>query len=207
MHLLMTDAQELDVHVQTELMNFLKGQTCKTRTSQVDMCHALSSSSLRLLQPLWLCRKPQRSDFKPILLHCELKVHLWQVQAFMPHGAGNAIAGVNLYCANWFCVSACCVVLQASIPEGLGNVSAYGKLISAYSNEMQMISAAQSIAGYLQASILEEEAMPALVKVLDGGPVSAGTIASVWALMEICMKNPAGQQELLKHEGLAKVRP
>lgn len=49
--------------------------------------------------------------------------------------------------------------------------------------------------------------MPVLVKVLDGGPVSAGTIASVWALMEICMKNPAGQQELLQHEGLAKVRP
>ena len=69
-----------------------------------------------------------------------------------------------------------------------------------------MTSAAQRIAGYLQASILEEEAMPALVKVLDGGPVSAGTIASVWALMEICMKNPAGQQELLEHEGLAKVR-
>lgn len=49
--------------------------------------------------------------------------------------------------------------------------------------------------------------MPALVKVLDGGSASAGTIASVWALMEICMKNPAGQQELLEHDGLAKVGP
>ncbi len=48
--------------------------------------------------------------------------------------------------------------------------------------------------------------MPALVKLLEGGPVSAGTIASVWALMEICMKNPAGQQELLDHNGLAKVQ-
>ena len=57
----------------------------------------------------------------------------------------------------------------------------------------------------LQASILREQAVLALVKVLDGGPVSAGTAASVWALMEICMRNPAGQQELLQHEGLAKV--
>jgi hypothetical protein len=59
----------------------------------------------------------------------------------------------------------------------------------------------------LQASILKEGAVPALVRVLDGGPVSAGTAASVWALMEICMKNPAGQQELLEHQGLAKVHP
>lgn len=35
----------------------------------------------------------------------------------------------------------------------------------------------------LQASILEEQVVPALVEVLDGGPVSAGTAASVWALM------------------------
>ncbi len=49
--------------------------------------------------------------------------------------------------------------------------------------------------------------MPALVKVLDGGPVSAGTAASVWALMEICVKNPEGQQQLLEHEGLVKVLP
>lgn len=47
--------------------------------------------------------------------------------------------------------------------------------------------------------------MPALVKVLDGGPVSAGTAASVWALMEICMKHPAAQQALLEHQGLEKV--
>ena len=59
----------------------------------------------------------------------------------------------------------------------------------------------------LQASILKEGAVPALVRVLDGGPVSAGTAASVWALMEICVKNPAGQQELLEHQGLAKVHP
>ena len=57
-----------------------------------------------------------------------------------------------------------------------------------------------------QASILKEQAVPALVKVLDGGPVSAGTAASVWALMEICMRNPAGQEQLLEHDGLAKVR-
>ena len=63
----------------------------------------------------------------------------------------------------------------------------------------------QSMPNCLQASILREQAVPALVKVLDGGPVSAGTAASVWALMEICMRNPAGQQELLQHEGLAKV--
>ena len=57
----------------------------------------------------------------------------------------------------------------------------------------------------VQASILKEQAVPALVKVLEGGPVSAGTAASVWALMEICMRNPAGQQQLLEHDGLAKV--
>ncbi len=61
--------------------------------------------------------------------------------------------------------------------------------------------------GSLQASILKEQAVPALVKGLDGGPVSAGTAASVWALMEICVKNPEGQQQLLEHEGLAKVLP
>lgn len=47
--------------------------------------------------------------------------------------------------------------------------------------------------------------MEALVKLLDGGPVSAGTAAAVWALMELCVRNEAGQHAVLDRGGLEKV--
>ena len=47
--------------------------------------------------------------------------------------------------------------------------------------------------------------MEALVRLLEGGPVSAGTAAAVWALMELCVRNPAGQQAVMLHGGLQQV--
>ena len=58
----------------------------------------------------------------------------------------------------------------------------------------------------VQEAIIQEGGVEALVKLLDGGPVSAGTAAAMWALMELCVRNPGGQQALVQHGGLQKVR-
>lgn len=44
------------------------------------------------------------------------------------------------------------------------------------------------------------------MRLLDGGPVSAGAGAAAWALMELCHRNPAGQNALLSNGGVEKVR-
>ncbi len=58
----------------------------------------------------------------------------------------------------------------------------------------------------VQEAIIQDGGVEALVKLLEGGPVSAGTAAAMWALMELCVRNPDGQQALEQHGGLQKVR-
>lgn len=59
---------------------------------------------------------------------------------------------------------------------------------------------------HVQDAIIQEGGVEALIKLLDGGPVSAGTAAAMWTLMELCVRNPDGQQALMQHGGLQKVQ-
>lgn len=58
----------------------------------------------------------------------------------------------------------------------------------------------------MQEALLEAGGCEALVRLLDGGPVSAGASAAAWALMEVCHRNPTGQNALLSTGGVEKVR-
>ncbi len=57
----------------------------------------------------------------------------------------------------------------------------------------------------VQAALLNAGGCESLVRLLDGGPVSAGAGAGAWALMELCHRNPEGQAALLAAGGVDKV--